>query len=364
VEEVRTDVRVLNTSLLGTDWYIDQMKYQMYDSPPLPFSLPRSLYVGSNNDTMTIEEMVDGPISLSAVMNWIADPKSRRMTTGGEMVSFMPARKLLVPVNKENAIKYGIVSPKHRDLMLDTIEITLSGRYITKPDMMILDMLSDYQWDRPICFTAQGGDLKMNLSKYMQFDGVVSTLVPMICEIGADKAFPVDGDVLYEQVMTTYTFDRFNNLRMYVDYQNLYTFQGVVSLRNVFAITAQALLSENKPAKAVEVLDRMQEALPQKQFPLNSSLISILNSLAVMNAIGIYGAAGEKEKAVQLCEAFVEEMFDAIALFGKEDTYSEYDFQRNLALFWNLIEVMEGVDAERADAYEKRLQTWAKTMSR
>ena len=363
VEGVRTDVRILNTSLLGTDWYIDQMKYQMYESQPLPFSIPKELYAGGANDYLYIDELVDKPVTLKAAMGFVANPKARRVLSGGELVSTMPARKLLIPVNRKNVEKYGIVSPKQMDKVLDTLVISLpSGKSaLSKPEMMVLNLLANYEWDRPIHFTALGGDLKIDLAKYMQFDGFAYRLVPFVCA-NRTTSPTVDADWMYEQIMHVWRWDCFANPKMHVDYHNLLTFEVLVPLRSIFTNTADALWDEGQKEKAIAVLDKMQEVVPPAFFPLHSILVlaSLHSPSAVLKAAEIYAAAGEDQKAVTLCEAFAEEVLATLNLLGNSLAYySEDEIQNNLYFLFNATEIIAKFDKEKAAGYEKRFREWA-----
>jgi len=364
VEGVRTDVRILNTSLLGTDWYIDQMQYQMYESKPLPFSLPRELYVGGVNDGLYIDDMTGGgAISLRTAMNFVANPEARRYLSNGELVDILPARKFLIPVNKENVKKYGIVNPNHLDRVLDTIEISISpGRdLLHKHEMMILNLLGNYQWDRPIHFTSMGADLKMGLEKYLQFDGFTYKLVPILCNNGPVSSSQIDTDLMYDRIMNVYRWDSFSDRRIHVDYQNLLTFQAVLSLRGIFTQIASALFDEGKIEQAVEVLDKMQEVLVPEMFPLNTSVLGwFYSSFFVLEAVNIYVSAGETEKAEKLSDALVEETMKTLAFYGRMRLFRDSDMETNVMFIYELIDRVETFNAEKAEAYGQRLRDWGK----
>ena len=364
VEGVRTDVRILNTSLLGTDWYIDQMHYQMYESKPLPFSIPRELYVGGANDQIEIYERITQPIPIQWAMNFFTGPEARVKLSNGRSISYMPVRKLLIPVNKENALKYGIVNPKHEDRILDTLEITLSARrdFISKPEMMVLSLLSNYQWDRPIHFTSMGADLRLDLEKYLQFDGFTYKLVPILTTNDAFSSSQVDTDLMYHKVMHVYRWDSFSDPRILWDYQHLLTFNAVFSLRNIFVQTARALQEEGKYEQAIEVLDKMQEVLKPEIHPLNSEMIHRLNTIALLDAIEIYIVAGALEKAEKLSDTFVEETFLTLSFFSNLDDYYEHEIQTNFSILIKLLDVIETFNQEKANGYEERIQEWLQTM--
>lgn len=366
VEGVRTDVRILNTSLLGTDWYIDQMQYQMYESKPLPFSIPKELYVGSTNDGLYIDDRMNGkPITLKAAMSIVANPNARRPLFGEDPMSYLPARKLLIPVNKENALKYGIVNPNHSDRILDTLEIEFSSsrQVLSKPEMMILSMLSNYQWDRPIHFTFMG-DLKLDLDKYFQFDGFTYKLVPILSNNDVISSEQIDTDLMYNQIMHVYRWDSFSNPRMHVDYQNLSTFLSLVGLRNIFSQPARVLLEEGKKEQAIAVLDKMQEVVKPQLFPLHATLApgSVTNSYAVLEAISIYVQAGAIEKAEALSDALAKELFIALEFFSRPVFGDNSEIQTNINVIFYLIDAVEAFNKEKADGYDRQLREWAKVL--
>lgn len=319
VEEVRLDVRIMNTSLLGTDWYIDQMKQKMYESEPVPLSIERSQYLYGTNDHAIVEDRLSKPITVKEAIELFKNPKVK-LVYGDNSMDYIPTHNLKLPVNKENAIKYGIVNPKDADKMLDTLDITISSERgsITKTELMVLDMLANYNWDRPIYVLARGGDINIGIKDYLQFEGFAHKLVPIksnqysIGEVGQ-----MDSEKCYDKIMNVYRWDAYNDPTINIDYQNLYTFNVVQSIRSIFVPVAQGLFRDGEVQKAVEVLDKMQEVVIPENFPLNTSNIAILNELYVLEAIKLYFAAGENEKAIELGNAFMEETISHIRLFGR-----------------------------------------------
>ena len=180
VEGVRTDVRVMNMSYLGADWYIDEMRIKANDSEPVPFSLARSKYRNNSNDYVAVNDLFKQPIDIRKVMEFIAsdDPKTKA-TSGGRQIDYIPTKQLALPVNKENAIASGIVKPEDADLMVDTIYITIQKSGIDKSELMLLDLLATFDWKRPLYFTQPHNLSAFGLKDYLQFDGFAYRLVPI-----------------------------------------------------------------------------------------------------------------------------------------------------------------------------------------
>lgn len=362
VEGVRTDVRVVNTSLLGTDWYIDQMQYRTYESDPLPFSIPRHEYLYGTNDVVHIVDRLNRQVPLKLVIDLISKAEAKVSGEDGRQYSFFASRKLTIPVDKKAAIANGIVNAADSSAILDTIELNLSENknLLTKAELMILDLLANYKWDRPIYFVAMGGDLEIGIRDYLEWTGFAYKFVPFKNPSTLVIPGRVDADKMFDKVMNVYRWGNMNDPSINIDYQNLLTFNAVMSVRNIYSQTARALYNEGKFEKAVEVLDRMQEVVIHKQFPISCSLLASLNEQAVMDAIDIYLLAGERDKALELASLFEEEGFKAINFFGQRlggYYLSKTDIERNLSYLMYLADTLANRgEKERADNIEKRLQ--------
>ena len=312
VEGIRTDVRVMNTSLLGMDWYIDQMKCKMYESEPLPIDLERIDYLYGTNDYIPIVQAIQGTPELKFVMDIFKDPKYRQE---GSRDGIIISKTFRIPVNKENVIKYGIVDEKHYDKILDYLDVTIDASAVDKSELIILDMLSNYQWDRPIYYVSSSGEGSIKNAKYLRDDGFAYKLVPLDCS-ELEPAGSMDVDLMYDRLMNVFRYDSFSK-DFHVDYQNVYTFSAVCPLRTQFVNTAEALLAAGERDKAVQIVDKCIEVLPQKNFPYNVQMLQSINEYSMLNLMEIYLRCDEVEKAKALAEAFVDESAQVTKYYGQ-----------------------------------------------
>ena len=357
VEDVRTDVRICNTSLLGTDWHIDQMKYACNESAPLPLTIPLEQYLFGTNEYVYISDTRDEVIPISDVMRLFKHPDVKLTLTNGKKVDYIISRKISVPVNKENVIRYGILDEKFRDMIPDQIilEIPKDKDFISKPELFMLDLLSNYQWDRPINLLSQGGDINIGIKNYLMYEGFSSKLVPIRNTVKRGDIGICDSDRLYDLVRNTYKWDALKRTDYFVDYQNLYTFCGVLPQRELFVNVANQMLEEGKNDKALEILDMCQECVPEQNFPLDMCMHGFSNEYQVVQMIMAYFNAGAKDKAEGLATRLSDSLLISAEFLIQFFDYAQNDFDRVYQYLLYTTDVLrKNGSAELAENIENR----------
>ena len=355
VESVRTDIRIVNTSLLGTDWYIDQMKRRQYDSAPLPIDIDRIQYLYGTNDFPYVANYVDRPILASEAIAIFKNPKFK-LSDG--KTDFLPAKKLLIKVNKENVRKYGIVPEADMDKVEDYVELNISEDRIGKVDLIILDILANYEWDRPIYYVVPNADVHLGLDQWTQYNGFCYKFVPIRTGNSRDKEY-IDLDLMYDRIMNVYALESLAKDNVFYDYQNIYTFEAVVPMREMFVTVAEGLAERGDFARAVAVLDRAVEILPQSNFPYNISWLRSVNEYAILRMIDLYLRAGSPEKGLALAEAFSAETASVIAYFSQDlggEMLSRKTAEDNFQYFSYLVQTLEEAGFhDKAETLQDRL---------
>ncbi len=354
VESVRPDVRIVNTSLLGTDWHIDQMKYAVNESAPLDLTVGPMQYLYGTNEFIYMYDTRDAVVPLSTVMEVFRHPKAKIALTSGKMVDYIVSHKFSIPVNKENVLKYGILDEKYADQIPDEIVLTIpkDKNYLTKPELFMLDLLSNYQWDRPINLLSMGGDINIGIKDYLQYEGFSYKFVPIRNRMKSTDIGFADADDLYYKMKNVFKWDALKRTDYFVDYQNFYTFCGVLSQRQLFVNVAKEMLKEGDRERAIEILDMCQDCVPVENFPLDLTYLGFSNEYMIVDMIENYYRAGAEDKALELSERFVDELFISCNFFLEYYDFAKDEFDScykcisyvaDLADFYGDKEFAEGV---------------------
>lgn len=290
VEGVRTDVRVCNLSYLQTDWYIDQMRRDAYDSKALPISWKRYQYVQGTRDVANVEDVVSEMDAKEAIQNYLLN----------DDVNLIPSRNLNIPVNVEAYRKEHPDYVGQEDTLMTSLTLHL-GRRLYKHEEMILEMLSQNNWERPIYFSCTVGEsYYMGLRNNFQQEGLAYRIVPMQKEGGI-----INTNLMYDNMMNKFRWGGLDSGKdIYLDETNL---RMCHTFRAMFYILADALLQESndlrgkndqlsnqKREMALKVLDRCQEVLPDRLIPNDYTSIQLGR---------LYYRLGSKAKGAKLFSA-------------------------------------------------------------
>lgn len=365
VEGIRTDVRICNTSLLGTDWHIDQMKWAMNESAPLDLKVGREQYLYGTNEYIPIYDLREQVMSISDVMTLFRHPDVKAPMTSGRKVDYIASRKISVPVNKENVIKYGILDAKYAEQIPDSIVLNIpqDKDYISKPELFLLDLLSNYEWDRPLNVLSMGGDLNVGIKEYLSFEGYSFKFVPIKNKTTTTVAGFVDTDELYRKMTGVYKWDAVSADNYFIDYQNMYTHLGVCSIRGMFVTAANAFIREGENDRALEMLDMCSGIL--RNFPLEAIPIGFSgNDYMVVGMIEDYYALGQADKARELAGELAEELLKTARFYLDFYDYGQEEFELTGNYIYLLAaEVRDAGDEEMADEITGRLMQMIKLAS-
>jgi hypothetical protein len=321
VEGIRSDVRVINLSLLNTDWYTDGLKRQAYESAPVPFSMTPDKYVQGIRDyvmyynnpavekTYGINQTDFYPLkNIIAFVNDDKDPMAKLTSQGGDQYSYYPTKKFFVPINKEQALKAGAVQPKDAQYMVDSIKFEVGNNNLLKADLVTLDIVASTDWTRPICFAiTTGSDVYLNMQNYFQINGLVYQLVPILNTQATDGTMGrINSDVLYDNLMNKFKWGGMDKDGIYLDETIL---RQTKNLRNLFYRLATKLVEEGDTAKAKAVLDRCLEVMPKKNVPYDVFVVRLAEA---------YYSAGDAAKGT----ALVKDVADLYA--DRYTYYSQY----------------------------------------
>ena len=371
VEGVRTDARVCNLSYLQTDWYIDQMRRPAYDSPSVPITWERIEYCSGTNEYVRVEPQMKE----SVIEFYKQNPQQAREQFGDEPFELknilkywvrsknddfhmIPTDTLYMTIDKEAVRQSGMLMAA--DSIPDKMVISLKGKSaLYKGDLMILEMLAECNWKRPIYVAVSvGDDNYINLGDNTITEGLVYRITPFTTNI---KGKPVDGatnfdtEKTYNNVMNRFKFGGIDKPGIYLDETVM---RMCYTHRRIIAQLAVRLAAEGQEEKAIKVLNFAEKSIPSYNVPHNYSSGSFDLARAWL-------AVGKKKEALDIMNKLwtnsAQYAYWYNTLSGSSFTMSQDSWLMHFYIMQQILSLSEGIDHQWYERHMKELSAQAST---
>ena len=380
-EGFRTDARTCNLSYLQTDWYIDQMKRPAYDSPSLPITWERKDYVEGTNEYIPIrpeykksidalyaeaekqaldgnpealvnvkKEFGENPYELKNILkHWVRSPKD-------EELKVIPTDSVVIKVDKEAVRRSGMLLPG--DSIPDYMSIKLrtknyKGEYtpkraLYKSELMMLEMLSEANWERPIYIAVSvGSDNQLGMENHFIQEGLAYRFTPFD---NAETGVSIDSEKMYDNLMNKFRYGGIDKPGIYIDENAM---RMCYSHRRIFSQLVQQLLREGKKDKAKAALDYAEKVIPACNVPYDWT-----NGAAQMAES--YYQLGETEKADEIMKALADKAVEYLTWYLSLDEnrflISANEFEYHFSVLNAEVKTMQKYDSEQAETYDAKVE--------
>ena len=379
-EGFRTDARTCNLSYLNTDWYIDQMKRPAYDSPSLPITWDRMEYVEGTNEYITVnpeykksidalyaqaekealagnpeakinvqKEFGENPYELKNILKYWVRNKNQEMRV-------IPTDSVVIKVDKEAVRRSGMLIPG--DSIPDYMPIKLrtkdnQGNYhpkraLYKSELMMLEMLAEANWERPIYIAVSvGNENQLGMDNYFIQEGLTYRFTPFDTSKTGVK---IDSEKMYDNLMNKFKFGGIDKPGIYIDENAM---RMCYSHRRIFSQLIGQLLTEGKNDKARAALEYAEKMIPAVNVPYDWQNGALQLSEA-------WYKLSESEKGDHIIQALADKAVEYMTWYMSLDEgrfmISTREFEYHWALLNEEVKKMEQYKSPLAETYRAKLE--------
>lgn len=326
VEGYRTDVRIVNLSLLNTDWYVEQMKRRAYDSAPVPIRMGEEKYRQGTRDIVIMDPPSDpnNPyVDIEEAMLQALDDADVMDYGGGRKYAHFPSNSFSVPVDSAFVVGSGLVLPEERSLVVDALEWTVTDgggspkQYVLKNQFMVMEILRNNKWERPVYFAVTiGPDSYVGLQDYFRLEGLAWRLVPVKYGSRGGQPVGIGKDIMYTNVMENFQWGGMDEEgEIYMDENNR---RMATNIRLQLTNLAEAFVQDGLSSKGLAVLERLIESTPSRNVPYDRIMlpsVELLSELAGDSGLSEEQRATAGALAKEVGQELFRTLTDDVAYF-------------------------------------------------
>ncbi len=346
VEGIRRDIRVINSSLLGTDWYINQLRYKINQSDPIdPIWTPEQIE-GSNRDIVYYAPKAgvdpNQYMDLYTVMkDWAGsdDPSKTVQGRDGSTLNIFPTKKVSIPVDINFVKQNGTVNAT--DSVVSAVQFDIKKDYLFKNDAAVLNMIAANKWKRPIYFTSQDGG-GLGLDGYIRQDGLTYRLVPVKAKENED-GLNVNNGWAYDKMMNKFKFGNCDVMGVYFDEENR---RHLNSIRLAYAQVASTLADNGQKDSARQMLQKCDKMMLQENFPYGMVSRGQMHNKFSIQMIKAAYKAGDSALAQKITKSVKKDLEQQLNYMSQLDDTKQ-----------SMIMSYDGSDVQRLLGYMQYLET-------
>ncbi len=321
VQGIRTDVRVVNMSLLGVDWYIDNLRYKVNDAAPVPISWSSQKYRGDNRNYIPYvapnQKLPENQYySLDELMAFMgSDNAGYKVSNGAEKVNYFPTKNMFISVDKQKAIAEGLVPTEDTGRIVSEVTFTIPSNILYKNDILLLNILAANNWKRPIYFTSQRTLMDLGLGDYLETDGLTYHLVPVKDQAPQNIFSPgnVNIDFMYENLMTKFKFGGAQTPGTYFDEPNR---RMLMNIRNAYSQLGIALAEAGKKDSALEVLNMADEHILKTNYPFGLTTPRNIHNVSSLQTAYAFYLAGDSTRGEEIANLIIKDCREQLQYYS------------------------------------------------